>query len=63
MNLSDNHFLKSLFTLISGSFVSIIFLAIQHIALPYIFTPDELGIKAVILGNTDCLYRYCMRQI
>lgn len=62
MNLSDNHFLKSLFTLISGSFVSIIFLAIQHIALPYIFTPDELGIKAVILAiPTACIGIVCGR--
>ena len=62
MNLSDNHFLKSLFTLNSGSFVSIIFLAIQHIALPYIFTPDELGIKAVILAiPTACIGIVCGR--
>lgn len=62
MNLSNNHFIKSIVTLLTGSFVSIIFLAIQHIALPYIFTPDELGIKAVILAiPTACIGIVCGR--
>ena len=62
MKSLDKSFLKSFFTLLSGSAISVIFLVIQHIALPYIFSPEELGIKAVILAiPTACIGIICGR--
>ena len=57
----ENHsFFKSISVLTAGSAISIVFLAIQHIALPYIFTPAELGIKSVILAlPTACIAIIC----
>lgn len=43
-------FLKSISILTAGSAISILFLVIVHFATPYIFTPEELGIKSVILA-------------
>lgn len=62
MKKESNSFLKSISVLTAGSAISIVFLAIQHIALPYIFSPAELGIKSVILAlPTACIAIICGR--
>ena len=49
MKESKTYF-KSVSVLTIGSVVSVFFLLLQHLLLPFIFTPEELGIKQVILA-------------
>lgn len=58
----SSKFIKSISVLASGSAISVILLGIQHILQPYIFTPEELGIKSVILAiPTACTGIVCGR--
>lgn len=50
MTGNNNSFIKSISILTAGSAVSMVFLIIMHFACPYIFTPEELGIKSVLLA-------------
>ena len=62
MKKDNVKFAKSMSILSIGSIISVVFLAIQHIALPYIFTPEEIGIKSVILAiPTACVGIVCGR--
>lgn len=62
MNNDNKSFLKSMSVLTSGSAISMCFLAIHHLAIPYIFFPEELGIRSVLLAiPTACIAIICGR--
>ena len=46
----NKSYFKSVSLLTIGSIVSVLFLLVQHLLLPFIFTPEELGIKSVIIA-------------
>ena len=50
MKDGNKSFLKSISILTTGSAISMVFLVILHFVSPKVFTPEELGIKSVILA-------------